>query len=385
MADNTKINVKLEKLKFDAKNPRLPHRLQGITEDKLVIDYMVKYGNIVELMKSIAETGYSEEEPLLVVSNEDESYTVVEGNRRLAALKILNNPGLTNVRVQTIKETIDEAKYFPTEIPVILYEKREDVLGYLGYRHITGIKDWGSLEKARYLDQLYEMHINDEDNTKIYYKLAKMIGSHSGYVSKLHLALKLYNRANDEAYYGADITEKQISFSWLTTALGYNGILKFLGLKATEASSLEALNEENYRKLFIWMFDEDKRIISDSRQICDLAVIVEDTNALQKLEKGSSVEEALLYTGAPSEAFLEMLRGAKQKLKQAKDAIEQLSTEPADARELIEDIQKLARTVIGGLDANFNQVPESAGEKLSGKFSTEQLEQLLRELTEQKK
>lgn len=67
MANKEKITIKLNNLKFDAQNPRLPMRLQGVTDENKVIDYMVKYGNVTELMLSIGETGYSEAEPLLVV------------------------------------------------------------------------------------------------------------------------------------------------------------------------------------------------------------------------------------------------------------------------------------------------------------------------------
>lgn len=356
MADREKKNINLENLKFDAMNPRLPVRLHGITDESKVIDYMVKYGNIVELMLSIAETGYSDAEPLLVVADFDGKYMVVEGNRRLAALKLLCNPELTKVRIQSIKEVISNANYQPKEIPCILYSKREDVLDYLGYRHITGVKDWGALEKARYLDQLYRIHIVDTEPDKIYTKLAKMIGSRADYVSKLHTALKLYEKANDNAYYGADIKEEDISFSWLTTALGYNGIMNFIGLSSTPtADMLEGLNEENYKKIFTWMFFPGKTVIKESRQISELAKITESVVALERLEKGSSIDEALLYTSAPSEAFIEMLKKAKQQLKQAKEAIEQLSEEPFEAKGLLEDIDKLLRTISGALKENFNK------------------------------
>ena len=315
---------------------------------------MVKYGNIVELMLSIAETGYSDAEPLLVVGDSSGNYTVVEGNRRLAALKLLNNPELTKVRIQSIKDVILNANYTPNEIPCILYSKREDVLDYLGYRHITGVKDWGALEKARYLDQLYQIHIVNTPADKIYAKLAKMIGSRADYVLKLHTALKLYNKANENAYYGADIKEEDISFSWLTTALSYNGITNFIGLSSS-SSSLENLNEENFKKIFTWMFYPGKTVIKESRQISELAKITESSAAMERLESGSSIDEALLYTSAPSEAFIEMLRKAKQQLKQAKEALEQLSEEPPEAKGLLEDMDRLLRTISGALKENFNK------------------------------
>lgn len=355
MPDKEKLKINLDNLKFDAKNPRLPIRLQGITDESKVIDYMVKYGNIIELMLSIAETGYSDAEPLLIVKGIDGIYTVVEGNRRLAALKLLSKPELTKVRSRTIKDVISDAKNIPTEIPCIRYPNREDVLDYLGYRHITGVKDWGALEKARYLEQLYQIHIKDTSQDKIYQKLAKMIGSRSDYVYKLHTALKLYDKANDNAYYGADIKEEDISFSWLTTALGYSAISEFLGLLEATDASLTTLKEENFKKIFTWMFFPGKTVVKESRQISELAKITEYPAALERLENGCTIDEALLYTSAPSDAFIEMLKKAKQQLKQAKDAIEQLSAEPPESKELIEDMERLLKTISGGLEANFNK------------------------------
>lgn len=90
MSRTEKNIVNIEKLHFDQLNPRLPKRLQGVSDEAMIIDYMLKNGNILELMKSIAEMGYSEAEPLLVVKDGD-AYIVVEGNRRLTALKLLNN------------------------------------------------------------------------------------------------------------------------------------------------------------------------------------------------------------------------------------------------------------------------------------------------------
>ncbi len=208
MPIGAKRNIKVNQLLFDSNNPRVPQELQGNTEEEAIIEYMVKFGNVTELMLSIAEIGYSDAEPLLVVSVNSEKYVVVEGNRRLAALKLLNDPSLTDLRVKAINDIVDNASVkIPEEVPCIVYQNRTDILDYLGYRHITGVKDWGALEKAKYLDQLYNTHIDEVGQGGIYQKIAKMIGSRSDYTRKLHMALKLYELANDEAYYGMDIKD----------------------------------------------------------------------------------------------------------------------------------------------------------------------------------
>ncbi|MBR1391664.1 MAG: ParB N-terminal domain-containing protein [Lachnospiraceae bacterium] len=354
MSVGEKRNIKIDLLLFDPENPRIPLELQGKNGEDQIIQYMVKFGNVTELMLSIAELGYSDAEPLLVVKSESEKYIVVEGNRRLAALKLLNNPSLTDLRTKTIHDIIHNAAVdIPAEVPCIVYQNREGILDYLGYRHITGVKDWGALEKARYLEQLYNIHIKETDPNSIYQKLAKMIGSRSDYVRKLHMAFMLYELANDEAYYGLEIKEGDINFSWLTTALGYTGILDFIGF-ADGMICMENLNKDNYKKLFIWLFDPDKSVVEESRQITKLSKVLAVEKATEKLEQGNTLDEALLFTSEPEEMFVNQLKSAKNQLQQAKLAIEQLSDKPEEADHLLEDIDKLCKTILGALRANFD-------------------------------
>ena len=48
-----------------------------------------------------------------------------------------------------------------------------------------------------------------------------------------------------------------------------------------------------------------------------------------------------------------MLKEARKSLRQAKDAIEQLSEEPSGARDILEETAKIIKTIVGGLDSNF--------------------------------
>lgn len=374
-----KIKVNLEKLHFDPENPRLPQRLIGSRDEKKVLDFMIKNGNIVELMQSLGETGYSDAEPLLVVprnGSEVEEYIVVEGNRRLTALKLLSHPELASLRKNVISEAVKSAKHVPKDIPVILYPSRGEILDYLGYRHITGVKDWGALEKARYLDQLYNSHIDNVGSEQIYSVLAKMIGSRTDYVSKLHTALKLYNLANDDAYYGAEIEETDFNFSWLTTALSYSDTVSYLGLSSPGDSSLTGLDKENFVQLFEWMFDPKKKKVEDSRQISDLNQILKSEPARHKLEKGSTISEALLFTSAPNETFHTFIVRAKENLQNSKNMIEQLNKYPDDAVSLLEEIEKLCKTIRGSISENFSD-SKSGIEKLTDKLTEDQLKKLL--------
>lgn len=379
-----KISISLDKLHFDPQNPRLPKTLIGSKDELKVIDHLNRHGNIVELMQSIGEIGYSEAEPLLVVPIKDspDNFIVVEGNRRLAALKLLSNPELTTLRKKLIAEVRASAKNIPTQIPVILYSTRNEILDYLGYRHITGVKDWGALEKARYLDQLYDLHIDEVGQEQIYSVLAKMIGSRTDYVAKLHTALRLYELANNDAYYNANIEEKDFNFSWLTTALSYSDTVSYLGLSSAGDSSLANLNKENYSQLFIWLFDPAKKKVQESRQIADLNKILESRPAIKKLEQGSTISEALLYTSAPNDTFDSLIEKARTGLQNAKNMIEQLSTYPENTIAVVEDIEKLCKSIRGAISENFDSVE---GGKIGGlkDLTPDQLQKLLRMIEKQ--
>ena len=58
-----------------------------------IIQYLFDHDKALEIVRSIVTRGYFENEPLLAIS-ERGHYVVVEGNRRLAALKAIKKPEL---------------------------------------------------------------------------------------------------------------------------------------------------------------------------------------------------------------------------------------------------------------------------------------------------
>ena len=93
--------IPLEKLLLDSKNPRLPKSLHRQTEAK-ILEYMLLDASLIELMLAIGKNNFFPGEQLLVVKDTDHTYKVVEGNRRLSALKILSNPEIAEVQKSKI-------------------------------------------------------------------------------------------------------------------------------------------------------------------------------------------------------------------------------------------------------------------------------------------
>lgn len=81
--------IETGKLDFDPENPRFYRLNDRAGSDDAVIEEMLDDESVQDLMLSIGEQDYFPGEPLLVVKK-GKKFVVVEGNRRLAAVKLLN-------------------------------------------------------------------------------------------------------------------------------------------------------------------------------------------------------------------------------------------------------------------------------------------------------
>lgn len=344
--------IPLANLLFDPENPRLPKEFRGMRDEVAVIAHMLRDESLIELMKSIGQTGYSASEPLLIVPD-GEDYIVVEGNRRLAALKLLSNPSLASVRRKSVEEVIREKTHTPANIPCIMYASRNDVLDYLGYRHITGVKNWGALEKARYLQQLYNRHIATTGEADIFYVLAKMIGSRRDYVARLLASYAMYERANDNAYFGVEITEKDIDFSLLYTALSYENIYKFVGMESAGDTQGKNVDDCHFEFLFKCLYDPAKKI-SESRELKQLSSVLGNAEALLQYKAGAPLQIATYYTSEPVDAFKKLINDAYTTLKSASGSVERINPEKEELNYIeskLQDIKKLTITIGASLKA----------------------------------
>ena len=77
--------VPIERLALDCLNPRLIHASDEANEVDIIAQ-LYRSEDLGELLQSIATNGYLDIEPLVVLL-EDEDLTVLEGNRRLAAIR----------------------------------------------------------------------------------------------------------------------------------------------------------------------------------------------------------------------------------------------------------------------------------------------------------
>lgn len=352
------IEVKVENLKFDLKNPRLPKRLYGANDEK-VIEWMLLDASLIDLIASIATNGFFPGEPLLAIEEPaTENYIVIEGNRRLASCKILNNPKIANVKSKSIASIIEESdkNNIPKKLPVFLFEQREDILAYLGYRHVTGVKSWGALPKAKYLFELYEL---DQTNRTLKDKcksLAQKIGSRSDYVLKLLTSYELFQLLESKQFYQIkDLSEETIEFSNLVdAATRFGNISTYLNIDFYSENPLGNLNLDNFKELSEWLFrrdENDRTLVGENRNIRLLNSIVAAPRALEEFKKNGNIKDAYLLTSVPDEIFTKSISSSYKNLINAKEVVSTVSLMVKNSSiDSLESIKSLVKKLLKEID-----------------------------------
>lgn len=342
--------ISLSKLFLDSNNPRLPKSLQG-SDEKQILEYMLLDASLIELMLAIGKNDFFPGEQLLVVKDrQSDDYIVIEGNRRLSAVKLLNDPALVTVQKSKVKQAVEEAEYIPTEIPCLIFETPEEIHNYLGYRHITGIKEWKLLEKARYLFELWKSQYADLDLNEASKELAKSIGSRRDYVKRILVGYQVFDQIQDEAYFkipGLDDTT--FYFNYIADSLNKPNIADYLGLNVKNIDDIEEVNIdvdhlENWTR---WLFEKNAegktRLIGDSASLTALNSVLGVTAAKAAfIEKGVSLENALELTGETESQFLNFINLALNNLENADRLVIKANITYDEVADQLKEIRSLA-------------------------------------------
>ena len=343
----------LSKLIFDPQNPRLPSYIRE-ESNKKIIEWMILDASLIDLMSSIAQNGFFAGEPILAIPQK-EKFVVVEGNRRLAAALILNKPSLTKVKFNSIREVLEGSKKenIPEELPVVIFQERNDILDYLGYRHITGVQSWGPLAKARYLDELYSAMPGKKNLDHTCTRLAKKIGSKRYYVKQLLVAHWLYNILEEEAFFRIrGLDESSIDFSNLYDSLRHPGIRNFLGIDFDKQDPIKKYNKDHFKEFCIWVFEKNggPTKLGGGKNLSILDSVVQHKEALKKFRDGETLEEASKYSDLPNEIFSTHTANAYHQIKSARDIYHKIDKCEETALGHLKDVKKISSMLINQCD-----------------------------------
>lgn len=299
--ETKKINV--SDLLLDHDNPRLPGYLER--EQDNMFEFLSKTSAIEELVSAIGANGFFDSEPLIGVTHKDD-IIIVEGNRRLTALKLLNGKIFDGMS-KKLYDAIGNAKIIPSEVSVAIYDTRADVLNYLGNKHIAGVKPWGALAKARYAKQLLDLQPEDNSYQDRIKEIARSIGSRADFLSRALKALDAYELAQKEEFFGLNgVNEETVKFSLLGTALDYEGIQEFVYENTEIEFSDRKFINKHLKELFSWMFEKDetgKTRLGESRNLRELTKVVVSEEGLKKFRQGMSLSQAYKMTDGLAQEY----------------------------------------------------------------------------------
>ena len=155
-------------LLLDQQNPRLPQ--SGALGQRQIIDELVTHDSVYELAKDITAQGFFPTETLLGVRDGDQ-VVIIEGNRRLAALKLLINPELAPQahleKFRRLGEKVPTAVL--AKVQVSMAPSREAATPILLSRHTAQqIQSWKRPMQARFYRQLLERGLTPDDLVQSY-------------------------------------------------------------------------------------------------------------------------------------------------------------------------------------------------------------------------
>ena len=131
-------------LHLDLMNPRAPDEDFG--DENAVLEYLLDHADVNELVQSILSSGWLDYEPLIVL---EEGNIVLEGNRRLAALRIISDEALRE-RLKIELPSSPSPAAIPAYVRIRRVKSRNEARDFIGFKHINGPFKWDALAKAKY-------------------------------------------------------------------------------------------------------------------------------------------------------------------------------------------------------------------------------------------
>jgi ParB-like nuclease domain len=341
-----------DELFFDEANPRL-HGETAASQDAILLTLWREFA-VNEIADSIAANGFFPYEPLFAVE-EGGRLVVIEGNRRLAAVKLLLDPKLRSQVRATDLPTLDAAtRARLTQLPYVACE-RSDVWRYIGFKHVNGPAVWDAMGKAIYISRVHNEYKVGLDD------IARQIGDRHATVRRLYQGLMAVRQAENAGVFAIeDRYNKKFFFSHLYTGLGLAGIQKYLGVagrtKITDTETpIPAAKTKELGDVLLWMYGRRSDNIPPlvRRQNPDLRKLdqaLTSRDSVAAIRKGVGLDVAVDIAKGDDKILREELVSAKLSLQGARGRVVTGFAGERELQDLAQDIQLLADAVVADME-----------------------------------
>lgn len=349
--------IALDQIALDPLNPRLGRAAHADRLDQDRIYDKMKDWSLEELATSFLESGFWPHEAVLCIEEEVEGrnrLVVVEGNRRIAALQRLRKAYAGD---ETSRKWVELIANVPrpddlfTNVPYIRYGDRADVDAFLGFRHVTGIKEWAPPEKAQFIAKLID------GNGLSYREVMRKIGSKTDTVERNYIAYCILSQMEETE--DLETQEVENRFSVLFLSLRSRAVQNFLGIEdkfgiqpAAVKPPVDHDHVSNLREYSRWLFGdgETPAVVRDSREVDKFARVLASAEGLDYLRsvRRPSLEKAFVIAGGDQEEIYELISTAAYNLQEALSSIHLYKSDEkliAISRRLLANSEQVRKTL----------------------------------------
>jgi hypothetical protein len=300
------LTTQLDQLFFDPDNPRF---VTGFGDDQAkMFRYLITDIGVDDLLQSISASGLIDGDPIIVRERDNGGYFVIEGNRRLAALKLLTGERPNDQQgLPTIPEITAERAAELKSVKVQSGWAPDLLQAYLGYKHVTAAREWPPEAKAKFVFE----HAGGDFSRENLSRFAKTLGTTFPTLKRWLVAFLILKQAEEKNLFQPTTVPTKRYFGTFYTLLGGYEAQRFLQLQ-DDPITATPIPEDHLTELgeFIkWTIGtREARRAVNSRQQEKFERVLGSTPALQHFRLRGDLEGSLLYTEYKAEEVAEKLR-----------------------------------------------------------------------------
>lgn len=201
-------DLPLEHLVLDPNNYRLQESTNyvPVQEDRYLNEQiqertlsLLKGENLGDLIRSIRANGFLPIERIVVtpLAGHQNRYLVIEGNRRVAALKTIQDEAQAGIPIsEQLQATL-------AAVPCIIAEGEHEAFfkeALMGIRHVGGIKQWGGYQRAKLIADLRDIHRLEAN------EIADRLGLSVAEINRRYRAFKVLQQMQEDEEFGDHAT-----------------------------------------------------------------------------------------------------------------------------------------------------------------------------------
>jgi hypothetical protein len=283
------ITVHVDQLLLDPNNPRfseLGEDLNQVIEGRFADDKVQQFAydkmktdvfDVSELKDTIKTLGFLPMDRMVIRrwkgnTSVEAKYVVIEGNRRLTALKWLL--GLHDIGKESFSE--QQLKNFQTLECLLLSDEAAGTTANLilpGLRHVSGIKEWGPYQKAKAVHALRKSGLSSQD-------AAQSLGLSTRAANAAYKCFLALEQMKTDEEFGEHANPRM--YSYFEEIFKRPNVRTWLSW-SDEGESFTA--EEHVKEFYSWIVpgheDSEAPKLPEAKSIRDLSGILEDENAMK--------------------------------------------------------------------------------------------------------